>query len=76
LVMAVAEKIRVALETPVMLDGQEYVSGASIGITLFPKDTESVDDLMREADTAMYRAKELGRNALSYFERACQKFCV
>ncbi|MGK2952393.1 MAG: EAL domain-containing protein, partial [Thiobacillus sp.] len=73
LVMAVAEKIRGALEAPVTLDGHEYVSGASIGITLFPKNTESVDDLMREADTAMYRAKELGRNALSYFEPTMQE---
>jgi len=73
LVMAVAEKIRSALETPVTLDGQEYITGASIGITLFPKDAESVDDLMREADTAMYRAKERGRNALAYFEPTMQE---
>lgn len=76
LVMAVAEKIRSALGTPVTLDGQEYVSGASIGISLFPKNTESVDDLMREADTAMYRAKELGRNALAYFEPTMQEAVV
>jgi predicted signal transduction protein with EAL and GGDEF domain len=73
LVMAVAEKIRSALERPVMIDGQEFVTGASIGITVFPKDSESVDDLMREADTAMYRAKERGRNALAYFEPAMQE---
>jgi diguanylate cyclase (GGDEF)-like protein/PAS domain S-box-containing protein len=73
LVMAVAEKIRSALESPVSIDGQEFVTGASIGITVFPKDAESVDDLMREADTAMYRAKERGRNALAYFEPAMQE---
>ena len=73
LVMAVAEKIRGALENPIGIDGQEYVTGASIGITLFPKGAESVEDLMREADTAMYRAKERGRNALAYFEPAMQK---
>ena len=73
LVMAVAEKIRSALESPVTIDGQEFVTGASIGITVFPKDAESVDDLMREADTAMYRAKERGRNALAYFEPAMQE---
>ena len=73
LVLAVAEKIRGALERPVTIDGQEFVSGASIGITVFPKATESVDDLMREADTAMYRAKEGGRNALAYFEPAMQE---
>jgi len=73
IVMAVAEKIRSALENPVSIDGQEYVTGASIGITVFPKNAEGVDDLMREADTAMYRAKESGRNALAYFEPAMQE---
>ncbi len=76
LAMAVAEKIRSALENPVVIDGQEYVTGASIGITLFPKDAESVDDLMREADTAMYRAKERGRNALAYFEPTMQEAII
>ena len=73
LVMAVAEKIRSALEHPIVIDNQEYITGASIGITLFPKDSESSEDLMREADTAMYRAKELGRNALAYFEPTMQE---
>jgi len=73
LVMAVAEKIRSALDNPVSIGGQEYLATASIGITLFPKKAESVDDLMREADTAMYRAKERGRNALAYFEPAMQE---
>lgn len=73
LVMAVAEKIRSALERPAIIGGKEYVTGASIGITVFPKGLESVDDLMREADTAMYRAKERGRNALAYFEPAMQE---
>ena len=73
LVMAVAEKIRSTLDNPVSIGGQEYLATASIGITLFPKKAESVDDLMREADTAMYRAKERGRNALAYFEPAMQE---
>jgi diguanylate cyclase (GGDEF)-like protein len=73
LVMAVAQKIRGALEAPVAIDRKEYASSASIGITLFPKDSEGVEDLMREADTAMYRAKERGRNTLAYFEPAMQE---
>lgn len=73
LVMAVAQKIRGALEAPVVIEQQEYASSASIGITLFPKDSEGVEDLMREADTAMYRAKERGRNTLAYFEPAMQE---
>ncbi len=76
LAMTVAEKIRSALENPIAIAGQEYVSTASIGITIFPKDSETVDDLMREADTAMYRAKERGRNALAYFEPTMQEAVV
>lgn len=73
MVLSVAEKLRSAMGTPVAIDGQEFVTGASIGITLFPKIGEGVDDLMREADTAMYRAKERGRNALVYFEPTMQE---
>lgn len=73
MVLAVAEKLRSAMGTPVVVGDQEFVTGASIGITLFPRVGEGVDDLMREADTAMYRAKERGRNALVYFEPAMQE---
>jgi diguanylate cyclase (GGDEF)-like protein/PAS domain S-box-containing protein len=73
LALSVAEKIRSALEMPIRIEGQDYNSSASVGVTLFPKDTESADDLMREADIAMYRAKEGGRNALAYFEPGMQE---
>lgn len=66
----VAEKIRSALAAPLRVDALDYQISASIGITVFPKAMESVDDLLREADTAMYRAKDMGRNAVSYFEPA------
>ena len=72
LALAVAEKIRLALERPIHIHDLTCTTAASIGITLFPKNDESVDDLMREADIAMYRAKESGRNAISYFERDMQ----
>ena len=73
LARSVADKVRATLESPFEIDGQSYSSGASIGITVFPKGTETVDDLLREADTAMYRAKEAGRNAVRYFEPAMQE---
>ncbi|MEJ5209851.1 MAG: EAL domain-containing protein [Burkholderiales bacterium] len=73
LALSVAEKVRVALEQPVNIGESSYVSNASIGITLFPKNHESIDDLMREADIAMYRAKEGGRNAIAYFETTMQE---
>lgn len=72
LAMGVADKIRGVMESPFKVDGAEYHIGASIGITVFPKGGESEDDLLREADTAMYRAKDAGRNAVVYFEAAMQ----
>jgi len=73
LARAVADKIRLALEGPMLLDGTTYHTAASIGVTLFPKDDESVDDLMREADIAMYRSKESGRNVISFFQADMQQ---
>ncbi len=71
--LGVADKIRGLLRTPFDVAGVDYHIGASIGITVFPKADEREDDLLREADTAMYRAKEAGRNAVIYFESAMQE---
>jgi diguanylate cyclase (GGDEF)-like protein/PAS domain S-box-containing protein len=68
LARAVADKIRVALGQPARVDGQDHLATASIGVSLYPKHGESMDDLIREADIAMYRAKDSGRNALRFFE--------
>jgi diguanylate cyclase (GGDEF)-like protein/PAS domain S-box-containing protein len=70
--LKVAEKIRHELDRPYKIDGNEYISTASVGITVFPRAEESVDDLLREADTAMYRAKAGGRNRAVFFEPAMQ----
>ena len=70
LALAVAEKIRKALQQPVELDRQVYASGCSIGVTLLTLQSRSVDDLLRESDTAMYRAKASGRNAIAFYEPA------
>ncbi|MES2105061.1 MAG: EAL domain-containing protein [Pseudomonadota bacterium] len=70
--LAVAEKIRDALDQPFVIDGQSYSSGGTIGVTLLPKTGQSADDLLREADTAMNRAKTAGRNQIAFFESAMQ----
>ena len=70
--MAVAEKIRLALEQPHTIDGQQYHVSGSIGVTLLPKYGQTADDLLREADTAMYRAKKAGRNRTAFFESTMQ----
>jgi diguanylate cyclase (GGDEF)-like protein/PAS domain S-box-containing protein len=69
---SVAEEIRAALEKPVRIDGQDHLVTSSIGVSLFPKEDEGVEDMIREADIAMYRAKENGRNTLVFFEHDMQ----
>ena len=67
-----AEAVRLALEAPYTIDTHLYSSTGSIGITLFPKRNEKVEDLLREADTAMYRAKDLGRDRICFYETDMQ----
>src|SRR6185295_10449680 len=57
-----AEKVLQALEHPFTIEGEAIYVTASIGVALYPEDGDESDVLMRNADTAMYRAKELGRN--------------
>ncbi|MCU7933845.1 MAG: EAL domain-containing protein [Candidatus Thiodiazotropha sp. (ex Dulcina madagascariensis)] len=68
----VAEKIRQALNQPVVLDGHEYVTTTSIGIVLFPAEGMDADELLKQADTAMYRAKAAGRNTIRFFHPSMQ----
>jgi len=68
----VAEKIRTALAQEFEIAGQGYGCSASIGVTLLPRYGQQADDLLREADTAMYRAKGAGRNGIAFFEAAMQ----
>ncbi len=63
--------LRVLAEPFQLGDEISYIS-ASIGITLYPDDAENVDDLLRNADQAMYVAKNQGRNQVSYFTAALQ----
>ena len=70
--LTVAEKIRHAITETFDIDGQSYNSSASIGVTLLPKAGQTVHDLLREADTAMYRAKADGRNGVAFFEATMQ----
>ncbi len=58
-----AEKVLAAIARPVEMDGQRLHLTSSIGISLFPADGQEAEALLTSADLAMYRAKELGRNA-------------
>ena len=68
----VGEKILVALTPPYVLAGHEHHSTASIGVTLFSDRRETVDDLLKRADLAMYRAKMQGGNTMRFFDPEMQ----
>ncbi len=63
----VAQAILEALTIPVALKGQELLISGSIGIALFPEDGETVEELLKRADSAMYRAKDRGRNTFVFY---------
>lgn len=63
----IARKIINSLAEPFVIDGHEVRLGASIGVALCPLDGYDPDDLLRNADLALYRAKERGRNTFEFF---------
>ena len=65
----VAQKILEALSEPFTVDGREMFISGSIGISLYPRDGHDATLLIKHADVAMYRAKELGRNDYQFFTR-------
>ncbi|MCX9155033.1 EAL domain-containing protein [Niveibacterium sp. 24ML] len=66
----VAEKILDALATPFEVDAHRIGTSFSIGISVYPNDGRDPETLMRNADTAMYHAKEGGRNTFRFFTEA------
>jgi diguanylate cyclase (GGDEF)-like protein len=66
---AVAERVIQSLQMPVNIGGRDHQVRASIGVTLFPDDGSEIDELLRNADLAMYRAKQEGRAGAVFFER-------
>jgi len=65
--LAVAEQVRASLAECMDIEGQRYYASASIGVALSTGGAQSVHDLLREADTAMYHAKDQGRNGVALF---------
>ncbi|OOG28138.1 sensor domain-containing diguanylate cyclase [Thioalkalivibrio denitrificans] len=64
---ALGRKLIGLLQEPFRLDKRERHCTPSIGVTLFGQENTTVDELLRQADLAMYRAKAAGRNTLSFF---------
>jgi diguanylate cyclase (GGDEF)-like protein/PAS domain S-box-containing protein len=64
-----AQKILGVFAAPFMLEHHEVYVTASIGISMYPADSDDGDALIKDADTAMYRAKDSGRNNFQFFTR-------
>ena len=63
----VASRVLESMREPIWVSGQECFVTASVGIAIFPRDGQSVADLMRNADVAMYSVKNTGRNATALY---------
>lgn len=63
----IAEKLLATFHEPIHVDGHDLFPTGSLGISLYPDDASDADQLLRNADAAMYQAKQLGRNNYQFF---------
>jgi diguanylate cyclase (GGDEF)-like protein len=80
-ITAIAQKILSAIQPPVYVEGMELHITASLGISLYPTDGDDPQTLLKNADGAMYRAKEAGKNTFRFYsddmgERASQRLTL
>lgn len=66
-IIAIADKIRVSIARPVTVSGKELRVSASVGISIYPEDGESGNTLLRNADSALYKAKAEGRSTIAFY---------
>ena len=64
----VAARLVTSLAQPVLIHGSELFVSASIGVAMYPVDGHNIDSLLKNADTAMYRAKEAGRGGVQFYD--------
>lgn len=68
----VGEKLLNVLNQPYLLNGNEYISTLSIGVAMLDSQTQTEEDLLKQADIAMYQAKKAGRNMIRFFDPVMQ----
>lgn len=64
---SIADRIGSQMRKPVLYKGHEFVVTPSIGISIFPDDADNVEDLLKNADVAMYQAKDAGRDSVRFY---------
>lgn len=75
-ITGIAQKILDSISLPLNVMGHEISSTASIGVSLYPKDGDSIDQLLKHADLAMSRAKNLGKNRTEFYVKAMTENAV
>lgn len=65
--VSIAQRVNKLLKTPIKVNGHDINMGSSIGVTMYPCDATTSDELLRNADIAMYQAKDDGRNTIRFF---------
>jgi len=66
-IATLAQQVLESLAQPMTIQGHEFFPAGSIGISLYPKDGQDAQALLKNADTAMYRAKDAGRNNFQFY---------
>jgi diguanylate cyclase (GGDEF)-like protein len=69
----VARRMLGQVERPIEVEGHELRVGASIGIGLFPQDAENPDELLRDADSALYHAKQAGKGCYRFYDASMNR---
>lgn len=72
-VLYMVERLMLALSEPILLEGRKFFIGTSIGIALFPDNGDNSGLLLRNADIAMYRAKDNGKNRFHFFTPSLER---
>jgi diguanylate cyclase (GGDEF)-like protein/PAS domain S-box-containing protein len=75
-IASIAEKILETLDETFDVEGLELATSLSIGVAVFPDDAKDIETLLKLADTAMYHAKEAGRNAYRFYTEQMNVYAV
>jgi len=73
-VVAIADKVIALLSLPYILNGKQCHIGGSIGASMFPDDHLDMESLIHQADTAMYAAKNGGKNHCRFYEESMEPY--
>ncbi len=73
IIINIITKLMDAMKTPIILDNQQFYVTLSIGISMYPNDGSSADVLLKNADAAMYKAKDDGRNTYRFYTQDMTK---